>query len=163
MKQIILSLLVISLYTSVFGQTEYYLSKAITVGCYGANPLTDMTKKIKVYLEDDQPKFSIASLMCTKEFELMSIGSLVNNESIYYSKKDKRGIILEGDDILYVFKKEEDNFSVFAVAHKDKKTAKTLSAKTGEEKYLESLSQIDKKIGEAELAAEMKAKKRSYV
>lgn len=156
MKKILVTTFLI---TSFFGLTQektYYFDKAVQVGCSGANPLTDMTKKIKVNLDASNKTavFSIASLNCSKDYEGINLGKF-EDADVYFSTTKKSGVILEGDETLYLFGEKDGSYQIVKGAHTDKKTAKGLEVDAAQEKYAPSFSKIDGLVTEAKKDAEL--------
>jgi hypothetical protein len=158
MKKILMALLLGSSISLSAQNTEYFLSKTVTVGCYNANPLTDMTKKVDVAVKDQTAVFSIASLACKKEFNGTYMGDFGQaNTKAYYDSKEERGIILEGNDKASLFAKKDGNYAVLMVGHIDKKIAKTLSIESENSKYTAAMNNIEKTLQEGKDAAKKEA------
>ena len=68
MKKLITLGLAIFSATSLLAQTyEFGLNKALTVGCYNANPLIDKAKKVDLKIDGQTGTLTIASLNCKKD------------------------------------------------------------------------------------------------
>jgi hypothetical protein len=158
MKKLITGFLIATSIISYSQTKEFSLSKSVTVGCYNANPLTDMTKKIEVSIQNNEATFTIASLNCKKEFTAQSLGELIPGSTAYYDSKEKKGIILEGNDKIAIFTEKEGSFEVGAIGHTDKKVAKTLSLEESQGKYKDSFNNVDKLLAQAKADAELAKK-----
>jgi len=145
MKKFVLSLLILACNITVFAQTEYYLSKAITVGCYGANPLTDLSKKAWIGTKEDKATLQLKSLMCTKDFEMNKISEFSGDgiKDLFYDASDKVGVLLDNDGIFFIFKKNGSVYEIFTAAGADKKAAKEIDFSSKKAKYQPALSSID--------------------
>lgn len=142
-------------------QEEYYLSQSMTVGCYGANALTDMAKKAQVDIKEDKATFSIKSMACKKDFDMSAVTQL-KGEGIrqsFYDQKSKVGMLVTADAYLVIFKKDGSSYKVLNTAHQDKKAAKELSQKDADSKYGSTLKGLDDALASEKKAAEEKAKK----
>lgn len=160
MKKIILSALLIStsgITSLLYAQTTVYnLSKALTVGCYNANPLTDITKKVTVEIKGEKTNLSVSSLNCTKTIEGQDMG-IINEQTKghgFYDVKEKRGFILEGDQQVIIFNNKEGSFEITHAGHTDKKEAKTLDLSAKQSEYANSFSNFDQLIADANKKAE---------
>jgi hypothetical protein len=163
MKRILLSLLIFVWTIPALSQTEYYLNKAITVGCYGANALTDISKKAWITIDGEKAVLKLKSMNCTKEKELnkISVFEADGIKDLYYSSKDKVGVFQDADDIFFIFKKDGSSYDIFTAAALDKKVAKEIDFSSKKSKYGPSLSSIDdalkaQKEKEEELAQQQK-------
>lgn len=127
MKIIFLEAVFLSLTMSSFSQEKnYYFNGVFNNDCYNGNIATNSAKKITIDLQNDGEslKYSIKSLGCANEEELINLGSFVGSETVYYNEDEKVGVILEGDNILYFIKNEDGKHSISDVAHTDKKLQK---------------------------------------
>lgn len=129
-------------------QDQYYLSKAITVGCYGANALTDISKKAWITINGDDAILKLKSINCTKEKELKKISafSAEGITELYYSTSDKVGFFKDADGVFFIFKKNSSSYEIFTGAAIDKKEAKEIDFSGKKSKYESSLSGIDDAI-----------------
>lgn len=132
-------------------QLEFTLSKGLTVGCSGANPLTDMTKKMNVSIDGDKGVLTYASINCKRTIEGTSLG--VINEgtkgTLYFNERDSKGFIVEGTEKILLINKQDGAYKVLVVGHADKKLAKNFSAEVEQENYNAVLSKLDSVIEEA--------------
>lgn len=147
--------------TTLFAQTyEFGLNKALTVGCYNANPLTDMTKKVDVKIDGQTGTLTIASLNCKKDIVGISLG--VVNEStqgtMYFDEKEKKGFIIEKGEKIILFNNADNAYKVSVVGHVDKKLAKTLNPESDQAAYTNFFANIDKLMVEAKQKAKAATK-----
>lgn len=162
MKKVILTVLGL-VCLSLANAQEFTLSKGLTVGCNGANPLTDITKKITVSIDGNEGKMELKSLNCSKSVTGSSMG-VVNtstNAVAYYNSKEEKGFIIENGNKLIVFSGNAGKYEVLSVGHTDKKEAKTVNEATEQSNYDSIFGTFDARIQQAKeeaKKAEMQAK-----
>ena len=168
MKTFILFTGLLLLSNSLRAQTlEFSLSKGFTVGCNGANAMTDLTKKVKVTLKADQATVSFTSINCTKTIDCANWG-VINEKTqavLYFSEEEKKGCIIEKNEKILVVSDNKGKYELVAVGHIDKKQAKMLTVE-GEnpvfQPILGDMNNVLAKAKEQKKAAEM-AKKMAKV
>jgi hypothetical protein len=160
MKKFVFAFLLGSSFSLSAQSTEFYLNKTITVGCYNANPLTDMSKKVVVDIKDNTATFSISSISCKKEFNGTFVGDFGQaNTKAYYDQKEERGIIVENNEKAALFAKKDGKYAVIVVGHTDKKLAKSLSIDTEDSKYKDAMNNIENTLKAAKENAKKEAEK----
>jgi hypothetical protein len=163
MKKIILTVAVSIAGIFAAQAQDFTLSKGVTVGCSGANPLTDISKKITVSIEGNKGKMILKSMNCSKTVEAQSMG-IVNsttNGTGYYNAKDSKGFIVENSGKLIVFTGKDGKYEVTAVGHTDKKQAKTVDVATEQNNYATTFGNFEtfvQKAKEEAKKAEMQEK-----
>ena len=114
MKRLFLGVILLGLTFTCFAQEKnYFFNGVFDNDCYNGNIAVNSTKKMTINLQNDGAslKYTIKSIGCTKEEELINLGS----EKIYYNEDEKVGVILEGENLLYLIKEEEDKYSFSAI------------------------------------------------
>ena len=153
-NKITAAILCIFALSSSYTQQEYFFKGLYSNYCYNGNKATNSAKKITVNLENtDGPMFKVASIGCTRETKLTELSAFLGSEKVYYSEKEKRGIIIEDENNLHVFAKKDGEVKVIATAHTDKKEAKQLDVKIAQGKYAKVLMTLEEKLSEAEAKA----------
>ncbi|UKN01163.1 hypothetical protein K6119_15645 [Paracrocinitomix mangrovi] len=142
-------ILAVSIITLTSNAQTYYLSKGITVGCYNANPLTDLTKKIELVKDDKSVIFKYGSINCTKEYKALEI-SLDNGNVAYLDKKEKKGLIVMSDNRVALVAEKDSKYQVLVGGHLDKKEAKGVSTETLSGELQSSMDKFDAYIKKAE-------------
>jgi hypothetical protein len=87
-------------------EVEYNLSNAMTVGCSGASPVTDITKKAVVNYSDGKAVMTVKSMACSKEFVFTQITSITGDKQVYYDASKSVALIKDGIDKMYLYKKQ---------------------------------------------------------
>jgi len=146
---------------------EFALNKGITVGCSGANAMTDITKKVNIAMSERKATMTFTSINCTKNIECINFG--VINESLqatlFFSEKENKGFILEKNEKIIVLEKNSSQFNIIGVGHTDKKLAKTVTIESENPTYsgvISDMSNVLSKAKEQIKKAEM-AKKQAIV
>lgn len=148
--------------TSLFAQSyEFSLNKGLTVGCYNANPLTDITKKVDVKIEGQTGTLTIASLNCKKDIVGISLG--VVNEStqgtMYFDSKEKKGFIIEKGEKIILFNNDDKNYKVSVIGHVDKKIAKSMTQDADQANYESAFANIETILADAKKKSDMEKMK----
>jgi len=134
MKRIVLVLFLTQLAgTHLFAQkTTYFLNKTMLVGCNGANPLTDLTKKITVNYGVDKTMLLFASLSCKFEETCTNFGSIsASKDGILYMNRDLDiGFISVKNEKIILLRKENSVFKIAGVAHVKKGSAPSITEET---------------------------------
>jgi hypothetical protein len=161
MKKLITLGLAIFSATSLLAQTyEFGLNKALTVGCYNANPLIDKAKKVDLKIDGQTGTLTIASLNCKKDIVGISLG--VVNEStqgtMYFDEKEKKGFIIEKGEKIILFDKEDNAYKVSVIGHIDKKLAKTLNSDADQANYVNAFAKIEGMLADAKKKADVEKK-----
>ncbi len=142
---------------------EYYFAKGMTVGCYNANPLMDISKKGTLAISDEQVILQIKSISCAKDFTMAKLPSLTANgaKGFFLDQKEGVGVVLTEDSKVVLFQKSGSLYEVINAMVGDKKEAKGLSFKDEGAKFQEQINGIEAaivKAKDAEKAEVAKAK-----
>lgn len=158
MKRIVLILFLTQLVGSqLFSQkTTYFLNKTMLVGCNGANPLTDLTKKITVNYGIDKTILLFASLSCKIEETCTNFGSFSTSKPgiLYMNKNLNLGFISVNNEKVILIRKESDVFKITGVAHVKKGSAPSISEETVN--YQNELNDFDNILKKLEQNAKIK-------
>jgi len=122
-KNLIILLIAQCFILNSFSQkTVYYLSEMMTVGCNGANPLTDLTKKITISFNAPNAFLSFGSLNCKFEEECSNFGSLNSaTGGILYMNGDLDiGFISEKNEKILLIRKDDGAYKIAGVANINK-------------------------------------------
>lgn len=113
-------------------KTVYYLSEMMTVGCNGANPLTDLTKKITISFNAPNALLSFGSLNCKFEEECSNFGSLNSAKGgILYMNGDLDiGFISEKNEKILLIRKDDGAYKIAGVANINKAVSGSVSEET---------------------------------
>lgn len=143
MKKKLFILLIAQLFVlnSFSQKTVYFLSEKMNVGCYGANPLTDFTKKITITFNGDHALLNYGSVNCKFEKDCSNFGPLSSSKSgiLYIDKKFDIGFIAESNDKVIILRKEDKMYEIIAVAHTDKAAAGSYSVADETKNYQNEL------------------------
>ncbi|MEN9441446.1 MAG: hypothetical protein RLZ33_1523 [Bacteroidota bacterium] len=123
---------------------EFTLNKGLTVGCYNANPLTDVSKKINLTQKDQLGTLTLVGMNCSRETIYTNMGALETNPQaiLFFNEKEKKGFIVEKNEKLIVFEKKT-NYEIVAVGHIDKKQAKLITLESENPVFSGVLSTMD--------------------
>ncbi len=157
MKKLILIGAIVGASLNISAQNyEFNLNKTLTVGCYNANPLTDMTKKVDVVVDKDKGTLTYSSLNCKQVIEGMSAGIVdaAKNAHLFINERDGKGFIVENNEKVMLFKKDDNSYKIAVVGHIDKKLAKNYSTETEQANYNQILLSLDGLIKDAKIKAE---------
>jgi hypothetical protein len=127
-KRILLGLVFISTLQISAQQKDYVLSKAVPVGCPGANPVTDITKKATVNYKGETSVLTFKNLMCSKDFEMANYSEVINKkDELYFEKYSGLGIIQTENNDLIIFIKQGDKVDILSTGNENKKLAGNVS------------------------------------
>ncbi len=160
MKKKLFILLIAQLFVlnSFSQKTVYYLSEKMNVGCYGANPLTDFTKKITITFNGDNALLNYGSVNCKFEKDCSNFGPLSSSKSgiLYIDKKFDIGFIAESSEKVIILRKEDKMYEVIAVAHTDKAAAGSYSVDDESKNYQNELKDFPNILERLERAQKMR-------
>lgn len=171
MKQItlFLNLILITLPQLVFGYEKvqnlpkeekivYYLNDKMAAGCYGANQLTDFTKKVTISFEEEKATLFYSTMNCKFNEACSNLG-VINTKTggILYLNRDKDlGFISEKNEKIIVLRKKGENIEIIGVAHSDKTVAETVSVSAENANYQAELSNFKYTLNKLIQSSKMK-------
>ncbi|MCB9223609.1 MAG: hypothetical protein R2780_04415 [Crocinitomicaceae bacterium] len=132
----------IGIMTFTANAQTYTLSKGLTVGCSGGNPLTDITKKIDIVKDDKGTRIKYASLNCSREYSCIQI-NLANGSNAFWNTNDKIGVIITSDDRMGLFTFKDGKYEIQVGGHLDKKQAKEVTSESMNAEFQSVLSNFD--------------------
>lgn len=160
MKKVILGLLISTGTFSVLAQQkfEFNFSKSVSLNCPTGNILTNGTKKVDVEIANNEAKVTMSSIACKREFKATMVGKFTDKSIGYYDERDNRGIIIENNERMALFSKVDNKYTVTAVGHLDKKTAKEMEETEEQKKYQATFDDFENvmKKGKSDAAAALK-------
>jgi hypothetical protein len=123
--------LVIALFTTLHmlaQQKEYFLSKAVPVGCAGANPVADVSKKATVNYKGETGVLTLKSLFCAKDFELANYSEIISKkDELFFEKYSGLGFIQTENKDLIIFVRQGEKYDILSTGNEDKKLAGSIS------------------------------------
>jgi hypothetical protein len=129
-KLITCFILFFALANPVFAQKIVYtLNEKMNAGCYGANKLTDFTKKVTITFEAEKANLFFSSVNCKFSEDCSNYGVLnATTGGVLYMNRDMDlGFISEQNEKIIVLRKEGDVVGIIGVAHSDKAKAETVT------------------------------------
>ena len=131
-------------------KTEYSLIEKMLVGCYGANEITDYTKKISVEINGEEAVVSYQSINCKSADKCDYVGDLdeLTSASLYLIRDKTFGFILENKVKLLLLRRENNDsprFNLVAVGRLGK-SSETSTLEDEREKYESLLGNLGNRI-----------------
>lgn len=143
---------------SVAQKTVFYLGEKMAVGCYGANQMTDFTKKVTVTFDSEKTNLFFSSVNCKKDEECTSYG-VVNTTTggvLYLNRDNDLGFISEKNEKIILIRKKAEQFEIIGVAHSDKSKIEGLSIANESEVYKNELSNFKQLLQRLKQAEKMR-------
>jgi len=166
MKKIVFGLLTLTILSFVtFSQEKtYFLSKGIAVGCPGADPMTDMSKKAVVNFKGETGVLTLKSIYCSQSIEFSNISNILNETNTIFTERNSGlGMIFTENTEIIIYINKLDGVQILATGNENKKLAKKLTESSAKEivnnkfdKIKGGLEEFEKKKKEEELAKNKK-------
>ncbi len=154
-----LVLTVLSISNVIAQKTVYFLNEKMLVGCYGANQMTDFTKKITITYEGEKTNLSFSSVNCKFSEDCSNLGVLnsATGGVLYMNRDEDLGFIAEQSGKVIVIRKKGDQVEIIGVAHSDKAEAEKVSVAMENPIYQGSLSSFNNVLARLKQANKVKA------
>jgi len=143
--------------------TSYFLSKTVAVGCYGANPLMDLTKKTTLEINNGTGNLKLKSVTCEQVYPLISLAKLKpsNAKDLYFNVEKNLAVVISPENVITLFNGDGNGkFTPLAAGHVDKKSAKSINLKAESGKYSDlniDPNEISRMLADAKAEADQKA------
>lgn len=161
MKTLLLLLAFCSHFTvqTIAQKTLYYLNEKMPAGCYGANQMTDFTKKITVTFDGEKANIMFASVNCKRSEDCSNYGVInaTTGGVLYLNRDSDFGCIDEKNGKIIIIKKKGDQAEIIGVGHSDKAEAEKVSIALENPIYQGSLSSFNNVLARLKQANKVKA------
>jgi hypothetical protein len=145
------------LFQTLAQKTVYFLNEKMAVGCYGANQMSDFTKKVTVTFDSEKTNLFFSSVNCKKSEDCTNYG-VVNATTggvLYLNSDNDLGFISEKNEKIIVLRKKGEQVEIIGVAHSDKDKAEGLSIANENEVYKNELANFKTMLERMRSSAKM--------